>query len=568
MQNTTETARKQPEKLKHSSKEAIAEMAIQYKVPIFPCKEDKTPLIKDWQKQATFEKKKIEHWLNTLPIVYWGMPTQKHFALDLDGSNYGRVKAQWLESNPYTQHTKSGGRHWLWKNPKAKIRNKARFTGDFDIRGTGGYICLYQVMFNEFATPENVPEAPPFLLALLKVKTKDTYEKGKRNTTLNKEAYQGASEGNTKKILKAVFKSGKSGLTWDETYKTAMSGIQAGGGMPLPTVAKPKPKTKKNNACLSSEIIPPEPVKTITDLGFPTGSITIFGGGQGEGKSTTILKAGAKNSRDGDKRPMLIFTRENSINNLVLPWWAQFGGVEKKLFYPTHPDFLKPEMLSWKQAGPQVIEACKTGHFALVLVDLVYLMVANELENKEYEKAFLNIQNSLHHSTAFVGTAHLKKDVKDQPLLHHFRGGTDLTGIPDRVMYLRRGQNASQRVIVKLKDRATGELDGGFLTAMTNKTADMSINTLAGSPKQILKNHAETLVSEKPEKKDDTLIDMVRRKVKSYSEKGGVWAMQDYIDWAKEIMGVGEKKARSLLKEAGFQSKSQTKAGIWKIWPK
>ena len=211
---------------------AIAEMAIQYKVPIFPCKADKTPLIKDWQKQATFEKKKIEHWLNTLPIVYWGMPTQKHFALDQDGPDFGKLNPHWVKSNPYTQTTKSGGRHWLWKNPQAKIRNKTRFTGDFDIRGAGGYICLYQVIFNEITTPSDVPKAPLGLLALLKVKTQDTYEKGTRNDSLNKETYQGASEGDTEKILKAVFKSAKSGLDWAEAYKTAMSGISAGGGMP------------------------------------------------------------------------------------------------------------------------------------------------------------------------------------------------------------------------------------------------------------------------------------------------------------------------------------------------
>ena len=63
---------------------------------------------------------------------------------------------------------------------------------------------------------------------------------GNRNNTLNKEFYYGSKEDNLKRILKAVFKSGKYSLSFHETEKTILSGINAGGGMPKLVILDPK----------------------------------------------------------------------------------------------------------------------------------------------------------------------------------------------------------------------------------------------------------------------------------------------------------------------------------------
>ena len=466
-----------------------------------------------------------------------------------------------LNDYPYCQKTPSGGYHFFFhKASKQDVKIGYKL---LELKSKT-IIFLYHPLpdFNK----EDLRKIPD----LKKFYKHNSIKTEGRNNTLNKNTYQGANTGDVDKILKSVWTAGKDGLSWKETLPTALSGIKAGGGMPKITenntpVLDQKKNKKQTAGCLSNKIIPAEKINLITPLEIPTGSITIFGGGQGEGKSTTILKAGALNSNSGDGRPMLIYTAENSINNLVLPWWKQFGGVQGKIVYPTHPSFPKPHQLSWKYAESLVIDACKSGEFALILVDLVYLMIEKEIENKLFERVFLKILNNLHHSTAFVCTAHLKKDVKDQPLIHHFRGGSDLTGIPDRIMYLRRGQTSSQRVIVKLKDRATGEIDGGFLTEMTDKKSDMTIKKLEGSPKEILKNYAEALISEKKDNKGtDILIGLIRNKVSKYPT--GTWKISDYLFWAKDTLNIGEKKARNLLKAAGYYSKSQSKSGEWKIF--
>ena len=226
---------------------------------------------------------------------------------------------------------------------------------------------------------------------------------------------------------------------------------------------------------LSCEVPKPEPIKRIGLLKLQTGSITIIGAGPGEGKSSTLIKIGAHNSTKGDGRPMMIYTREQSIKRLVLPMWSRFGGRKHWLYYPTFPGY-NPEQIPWGIARPQVFKACASGEFSYVLLDLVYLTVKDENSNKEYEQVLLEIQNCLSSDTSFIATAHLKKDVKDQPLLHHYRGGSDLVGIPDRILYLRRGKQKSERVIVNLKDRYTGDLSGGWITSMPDKKkGDMEI---------------------------------------------------------------------------------------------
>lgn len=46
----------------------------------------------------------------------------------------------------------------------------------------------------------------------------------------------------------------------------------------------------------------------------------------------------------------------------------------------------------------------------------------------------------------------------------------------------------------------------------------------------------------------------------------GTWEAEKYIKWAKEILGIGENKARRLLKSAGRRSKPKGAGGAWFIY--
>ena len=568
---------------------------------IFPCKANKTPATlgnwQDWEgnidliKLAGLDLKKADLLVIDFDFYKpeWNAESQKF---------YERVK----KINQFVVKTQSGGEHYYFRqpeNPEQKITNKFPLEG-VEFKGVGGYVCLYNLPFYEKAGIENfdalkklLPELPKEILKGLKLKKKSSIGgPGRTNDLLNsgfgvfanqkadaivdkvfeiaKEYKKNPSKTTQPQAMQKLKKSLSDGLK-QQSQKIINNYLK--DKSLIDSLEKPskKPdlkgqKTAQKKCSISFEIIKPEIIKTISFLGLPSGSLSVLGGGQGEGKTTTALKAGAENSQNGDQRPMLIFTRENSINNLVLPWWSQFGGVKGKLAYPTHKDFPKPEMLSYEIIKKQLLESISTGEFAIVFIDLVYLMVKNELENKEYEKAFLEFQNNLHHTTAALFTAHLKKSVKDQPLLHHFRGGTDLTGIPDRIMYLRRGKDPSQRIIVKLKDRPTGELDGGIKTSMQNKKADITWETIAGNPKQILAENAEKLAIEEDQKEDkieDYQVGIVERQVASYPP--GTWLVKNYQEWAKDKLDIGRDKARSFLKKAGYKV-SKAKDGSWKVF--
>jgi hypothetical protein len=105
-------------------------------LPCFPCKHDKSPLIKAWQKNA----ERIEppdRW----PLV--GVPTGITFSvldIDLDG-------LPWLASanlpETRTHVTRSGGQHKLFVHPEGLRTSKGKIAPGLDVRGEGGYIIFW-----------------------------------------------------------------------------------------------------------------------------------------------------------------------------------------------------------------------------------------------------------------------------------------------------------------------------------------------------------------------------------------------------------------------------------------
>ena len=157
----------------------IAEMAVQFKIPIFPCTHKKAPVLKNWQELASYDKKQLDEWIKNVKFTFWGMPTNRFFALDLDGPNWGWIEKQHLIQNPYTQTTqRTGGQHFLFKNICGEIKNSVLITGDFDIRGTGGLIVLYRPIFSSFNPPDDVPELhPPTLQKIKEIQNKEQEQK-------------------------------------------------------------------------------------------------------------------------------------------------------------------------------------------------------------------------------------------------------------------------------------------------------------------------------------------------------------------------------------------------------
>lgn len=226
---------KEPNKRTHQIPllKQIADMAIKYRIPIFPCNEHKKPLIKDWEKNASYDRTMIktwyEHFTKKGTLKYWGMPTKTIMAIDHDidkktlKSDMGKIKQASLSENPFYQDTQSGGRHYFYKNTHS-LRNKVRFTGTWDTRGAGGYVCIYQVIFNEVLKPQDLHELPEDILNLLKVNTnKANYEPGTRNTSLNLDSFSGDIE----KIVQGM-------ETWKrlkpneykEGFETLLSGLK------------------------------------------------------------------------------------------------------------------------------------------------------------------------------------------------------------------------------------------------------------------------------------------------------------------------------------------------------
>jgi RecA-family ATPase len=120
---------------------------------VFPCGADKTPLIKDWQNQATNDQAQINLWRELFKgkLAYFGIPTgpvNGLLVLDVDvksGENgYETIKNLSIPQTK-TQPTRSGGIHYLFKYPHdgKTYGNKVKFKPGLDIRGAGGYVCYY-----------------------------------------------------------------------------------------------------------------------------------------------------------------------------------------------------------------------------------------------------------------------------------------------------------------------------------------------------------------------------------------------------------------------------------------
>ncbi|MBN8991620.1 MAG: bifunctional DNA primase/polymerase [Rhizobiales bacterium] len=111
-------------------------------------KKAKTPLIKDWQNQASQDPAKIEEMWRQYPNANIGGVTRDHIVVDLDPRNGGEETMAALlavEHFPDTAatRTQSGGRHLIYVAPNGPVKGGTGKLGPgVDIKARGGYVLL------------------------------------------------------------------------------------------------------------------------------------------------------------------------------------------------------------------------------------------------------------------------------------------------------------------------------------------------------------------------------------------------------------------------------------------
>lgn len=265
-----------------------------YDLPIFPCSQDKRPIIKDWGNAATTDPETIRDWWVQHPDACVGVPTGPRsniFAIDIDvevdqatgeiikdgASNFAALCEQHgttyeaVVGAASRSDTPRGGLHlrYTWQ---PGLRNTAsRLTQHVDTRGDGGYIVYYPPapgsprrtelptwLATLLLTPRESPapyppatSASPLVLSetgerfvnqatLAEMDAVTEAAEGTRNDRLNTAAYSlgqlvGAGLlGSGRATYTLTVAAMRAGLDERETAATITSGLEAGAKSPRP----------------------------------------------------------------------------------------------------------------------------------------------------------------------------------------------------------------------------------------------------------------------------------------------------------------------------------------------
>lgn len=134
--------------------QSVPEAAVLYAehgVPVFPCKEDKSPYTPTGFRAATTDVDQVRAWWARWPDALIGSPTGKVVVLDLDVRAHLNGLDTWArlckEAGPIpetlTSLTPQGGMHLCFRSRNHYVRNSASELGPgVDVRGWGGYRIL------------------------------------------------------------------------------------------------------------------------------------------------------------------------------------------------------------------------------------------------------------------------------------------------------------------------------------------------------------------------------------------------------------------------------------------
>jgi hypothetical protein len=142
------------------------------RLPVFPCGDDKRPLIAHGFKSASVDPTQIKQWWQRWPDALIGVPAGIRFvAVDLDLQH---ADAQsWYEEHrariplTRTHGTRSGGKHLLFK-PTSRIGcSTSRLGPHIDIRGLGGYVVWWPAERLEVLHDDVLAPVPDWIIAAL-----------------------------------------------------------------------------------------------------------------------------------------------------------------------------------------------------------------------------------------------------------------------------------------------------------------------------------------------------------------------------------------------------------------
>lgn len=445
----------QPTETRNAYYESILKMALEFKIKFIPLKE-KIPILKDWQKKASNDPEMLKIWIRKYPGCYFGMPCDEHFALDKDGPDMGDIDPLWLNDNPYQQKTKKG-KHWLFKQPKKKIRNKQKFSGDFDIRGAGGQIRIYHPIFNEFCLPQDVPEAPQELLDLITAedtgkKEDRKFGRGKNNKAVAQHAGRAGASGSITQLSRSVINLVKNNPGNPEVEKHVTDLLNKSNEvfalyhqpktMPLPPKDKTKTKTKKQKGdpgpehpsqqasqpktkkhplepepvpekIITPEVFIPKPLPRIWHMGyyiFVEGRLNQLTGPEGVGKSSFSREYAYRYWQQGGT--IVMFAQEDNEDEDIAPFL-----ISKKL--PENKPIKRFYVYTdWGNTPPSlVLKALKHINKKLIILDPVHALFEDVTRTSECRKNLLEIRDELKNpSDTVILVNHPKADWQKRKL--------------------------------------------------------------------------------------------------------------------------------------------------------
>jgi hypothetical protein len=172
-------------------------------VPVFPCGDDKRPLVAHGFKGASADAKLIDHWWRRWPHALIGVPTGiKFVVLDVDLQHieaqewYGRANLP----STRTHVTRSGGRHLLFKPDDRVGCTASKIWRHVDTRGRGGYIVWWPSCGLEVVHGGAVAEVPGFILRALESPTPSP-------SALPRRCWQGNASGGAQRQINGIIRT-------------------------------------------------------------------------------------------------------------------------------------------------------------------------------------------------------------------------------------------------------------------------------------------------------------------------------------------------------------------------
>lgn len=145
----------------------------QKQIPCFPCRDNKSPKTARGFKDASCDERKIERWWGQWPDALIGTPTGLLFdVLDLDLQH--AEARDWAANTRLpatrTHHTRSGGRHLLFKPTPGLTNSTSKLAPHVDIRAGGGYIIWWPAEGFDVEHPHKIAAMPAWIVEALKPK--------------------------------------------------------------------------------------------------------------------------------------------------------------------------------------------------------------------------------------------------------------------------------------------------------------------------------------------------------------------------------------------------------------